>query len=120
MKKQRTSGHIDFVEFPAPSVAALQETKAFLHASFGWSFEDWGDDYADISGSGVASGLNAAAEHRPEHPLVVIYTTDIEDVRKRVLGAGGEIVKEIFRFPGGTRFHFREPSGNVMAVWSDR
>jgi predicted enzyme related to lactoylglutathione lyase len=36
-----------------------------------------------------------------------------------VTAAGGEIVKPIFAFPGGRRFHFREPGGNELAVWSE-
>lgn len=119
MKRQRTSGHIDFIEFPAPDVAALRQSKAFLHSAFGWTFEDWGNDYADISGSGLGSGLNADTEHRPALPLVIIYSDDLDAARARVVEAGGEIVRDTFSFPGGRRFHFREPSGNVLAVWSD-
>jgi predicted enzyme related to lactoylglutathione lyase len=119
MSKRHTSGHIDFVEFPASDVASLKKTKTFLRSAFGWSFEDWGDDYADIAGGGLGAGLNADPEHRPAAPLVVIYADDLDDVRKRVISAGGEIVRDIFSFPGGRRFHFKEPSGNVLAVWSE-
>jgi len=34
--------------------------------------------------------------------------------------AGGRVVKPIFDFPGGRRFHFTDPNGNELAVWSDR
>ncbi|NNF07767.1 MAG: VOC family protein, partial [Candidatus Eisenbacteria bacterium] len=38
----------------------------------------------------------------------------------RVVAAGGQICREIFEFPGGRRFHFLDPSGNELAVWSDK
>ena len=40
--------------------------------------------------------------------------------RTKKFNLGGEITKEIFQFPGGRRFHFREPGGGEFAVWSDR
>ncbi|MGN6521122.1 MAG: VOC family protein [Dokdonella sp.] len=68
--------------------------------------------------SGVGSGINADATHRPPHPLAVIHARDLEGTRSRVIAAGGEITREIFAFPGGRRFHFRDPAGNELAVWS--
>ncbi len=111
---------IDFVEFPAHSAASIARTKDFYAKAFGWSFQDWGDDYADTSSSGVGSGFNADPEHRPAKPLVVIYTSDLDEARSKVLRSGGTITKEIFAFPGGKRFHFKDPCGNELAVWSDR
>ncbi len=120
MTRPHTHGHIDFIEFPAPSVPALQQTKAFLASAFGWTFKDWGDDYADAVGAGVGAGISADAQSRPAQPLVVVYSDDLERSREQILAAGGQIVLDIFSFPGGRRFHFREPSGNVLAVWSDK
>lgn len=120
MKKKHVSNHIDFVELPARSVADLSRTKEFLGAVFGWSFEDYGPDYADITNCGLGSGINADPEHRPSHPLVVVYAAKLEAVRERVVEAGGEITRETFEFPGGRRFHFKDPAGNELAVWSDK
>jgi uncharacterized protein len=119
MEQKRCVNCIDFIEFPAKSVADLQQSKAFYTTVFGWSYSDWGDDYSDTKSSGLSSGINADPSHRPHSPLAVIYTTDLESVRKIILEAQGRITREIFSFPGGRRFHFTDPSGNELAVWSD-
>jgi predicted enzyme related to lactoylglutathione lyase len=49
----------------------------------------------------------------------VVYASDLEGAETRVKAAGGAIVKPIFPFPGGRRFHFTDPSGNELAVWSE-
>lgn len=112
--------HIDYIELPADSAAGIAKVKAFYGATFGWSYKDWGDDYVDTASSGVSSGFNADASHRPAKPLVVIYTDDLEAARGRVVGAGGTITRDIFAFPGGRRFHFTDPCGNELAAWSER
>jgi predicted enzyme related to lactoylglutathione lyase len=43
-----------------------------------------------------------------------------ETRQRMATGAGGVITQAPFEFPGGRRFHFRDPSGNELAVWSDR
>lgn len=120
MSRQHTSGHIDFVELPASGVEALERSKAFFQSTFGWTFQDYGPDYADIGGAGVSGGINADPDHRPAAPLVVVYADDLDATRARVIAAGGVIVRDTFSFPGGRRFHFEEPSGSVMAVWSEK
>jgi uncharacterized protein len=114
------SGRIDFVELPAPDVATLARTKALLAAAFGWSFRDYGDDYADIAGAGLGAGINADPAHRPGQPLVVVHVEELEAARDRVVAAGGRITRAIFSFPGGRRFHFADPAGNELAAWSER
>lgn len=111
---------IDFIELPARSPRAVQKAKAFYEAVFGWSFKDWGDHYVDTSSSGVGSGFNADPEHRPAAPLVVVYSRELEAAREQVRASGGKLTKDIFSFPGGRRFHFKDPCGNELAVWSDR
>jgi predicted enzyme related to lactoylglutathione lyase len=111
---------INFLEFPGGSVEAVAKIKAFYSAVFGWGFKDWGDDYIDTSDSGLASGFNADPEHCPIKPLAVIYASDLVTVRAAVLAAGGVLTKETFEFPGGRRFHFTDPAGNELAVWSDK
>lgn len=119
MPKKERNNQIDFVEFPASTVATLERAKAFYTAVFGWSYESWGEDYVDTKDSGVGSGLNADAAHKPKHPLVVIYTSDLAAAHERVVAAKGKITRDIFSFPGGRRFHFQDPAGNELAVWSD-
>jgi predicted enzyme related to lactoylglutathione lyase len=111
---------IDFIELPAHSKQELAAAKAFYGSVFGWSYKDWGDDYADTHDSGLGSGINADANHRPRQALAVIYSTRLEDSLAKVLAANGNITKDIFSFPGGRRFHFVDPAGNELAVWSDR
>jgi uncharacterized protein len=107
---------VDYIEFPATDMAA---TKRFYSGIFGWKFEDYGPQYASFH-DGRLSGGFFQAEAGVSGPLVVIYATDLESVEEKIKTGGGRIVKEIFAFPGGRRFHFTDPSGNELAVWSDR
>lgn len=111
-------GKIDYVEYPARDLAA---TKRFFEQAFGWSFVDYGPDYAAFSGQGLDGGFftsEVAARTDRGSALIVFYSEDLEGTLAKVVEAGGEIVKPIFAFPGGRRFHFAEPSGNELAVWS--
>lgn len=120
MTNNPKENRIDYVEFPAPSAAALRASKKFYSEVFGWSFQDWGDNYVDTQGSGIASGINSDPSHRPPAPLVVLFASDLEATKARVIKAGGRIVKDIFPFPGGRRFEYVDPAGNQLAVWSDK
>jgi predicted enzyme related to lactoylglutathione lyase len=110
--------HIDLIEFPTNSIEELQNTKQFFSQIFGWEFKDWGDDYADTKDSGVSAGLIADSQSRTSMPLAVIYVADLEATYKKVVDTDGVITKEIFPFPGGRRFHFKDPAGNELAAWS--
>lgn len=110
---------INYVEFPSRNIEA---TKAFFREAFGWSFEEFGPDYAAFTNQGVdggffASDLSSSTENGGA--LVVLYSDALEDALARIERAGGIIAKTIFSFPGGRRFHFIEPGGNELAVWSD-
>jgi len=109
----RTDSKIDYVEFPGTD---LPRTKTFYEAAFGWSFVDYGPDYAAFEGQGTDGGFNAA--DATSAPLVVLYADDLEAMLTKVEAAGGVITREIQSFPGGRRFHFRDPSENELAVWS--
>ena len=102
---------LDDVEFTSP---AMEATKDFMARAFGWSFVDYGPDYADVQGAGIGGGIERGAL-RP--PLPVVRSTDLEASLAAVKAAGGEITQDIFSFPGGRRFQFREPGGTDMAVW---
>jgi predicted enzyme related to lactoylglutathione lyase len=114
MKKDN---HIDYVEFPASSIEELNKTRDFFSDVFGWNYAMYGDDYADTADSGVASGVNA--ENPGSSVLPVIYVTDLQQAYDKVKASGAPIVREIFAFPGGRRFHFKDPSGNEVAAWSE-
>jgi predicted enzyme related to lactoylglutathione lyase len=111
---------IDYIEFPAGTADALAQAKQFYGAVFGWAYQDWGSSYADTQSSGVSSGITTDAGDRQHRPLVVIFTDNLESARASVLAAGATLNKDIFAFPGGRRFHFQDPAGNELAVWSDR
>lgn len=109
---------INYVEYPARD---LEATKAFFQTAFGWSFEDYGPDYVAFSGQGLDGGFfraDMAATTGNGSALIVFYSDRLEETLAKVTAAGGRIVKPIFPFPGGRRFHFFEPSGNEFAVWA--
>jgi len=120
MPQTSPSNTIDFIEFPAASVQALGRAKAFFSQVFGWSYKNWGDDYCDTPAGGLASGINADPESRSAQPLVVIHVDDLEATMDKVKASGGTITRQPFSFPGGRRFHFKEPGGNELAAWSNR
>jgi uncharacterized protein len=111
---------IDFIEFPIKNFKDFTKTKTFYSNVFNWKYKDWGDDYSDTKDSGLGSGLNGDASHKPKYPLAVIYVEDLESSKEQIINSGGKITKEIFSFHGGRRFHFNDPSGNELAVWSDK
>lgn len=112
-------GKLNYIEFPAVD---MQATKDFFSAAFGWSFEDFGPDYTAFSNAGLDGGfyqseMKSSAENGAA--LAIFYSSDLESTQTNVIDAGGTISQAIFSFPGGRRFHFIEPSGNELAVWSD-
>lgn len=109
---------IDYVEFATRDVAAA---KKFYTAAFGWRFTDYGPDYTSFSDGRLAGGFFAASDAPAKtNPLIVIFAANLEAAAERVLRAGGKMVKPAFEFPGGRRFHFTDPNGLELAVWSDR
>ena len=108
---------IDYIELAAQDLGAA---KNFYGAAFGWTFTDYGPDYAGIQriGGGEVGGIRQEARVERGGPLVVLYSVDLEASVRAVLDAGGQIVKEPFDFPGGRRFHFTDPAGNELAVAS--
>ncbi len=114
------SGHIhhaiDYIEL---SVTDMAEAKRFYGDAFQWQFNDYGPDYAGIrKDGGEAGGLRLSENVTAGGPLVILYSDDLDQTLANVRGAGGTITTEPFSFPGGRRFHFRDPSGNELAVWS--
>jgi uncharacterized protein len=107
---------IDYIEF---SVKSVPDAKRFYGSAFGWTFEDYGPDYASFADGRLSGGFQTAKEVRTGGPLIVIYAADLEGMERRVKQAGGTILRPIFSFPGGRRFHFADLSGNELAVWSD-
>lgn len=111
----REDGKIDYVELPG---GELPRVKAFYAGAFGWSFIDYGPGYAAFEGAGLDGGFDGGADASAA-PLVVLYAHDLEAMAAKVAAGGGVINRPIFAFPGGRRFHFQDPAGNELAVWSE-
>lgn len=109
-------GKIGYVEMPG---ADLPATKTFYAQAFGWTFTDYGPTYSSFGEAGLDGGFQADPAQVPAAPLVVLFAHDLEAMEARVKAAGGVILKPIFSFPGGRRFHFRDPSGNELAVFTE-
>jgi uncharacterized protein len=107
---------IDYVELPGGDLTA---TKSFYASAFGWGFTDYGPTYAGFENAGLDGGLAADADSTASGPLVLLKADGLEDALARVEAAGGEITVPIFEFPGGRRFHFRDPAGNELGVWGE-
>ena len=108
---------IDYIEMASTDLAA---TKRFYEGVFGWKFTDYGPEYTSFEDGRLAGGFYKADAARPGTVLVVIFAVDLEAMEKKVRATKARIVKPIFSFPGGRRFHFADPSGNELAVWSDK
>ena len=107
---------IDYIEFPVADVAIA---KRFYTTVFGWTFTDYGPDYTSFADGRLSGGFRGGEAAVPGGPLVVIYAADLASAESAVIAAGGRITQPIFAFPGGRRFHFRDPCGHELAVWSD-
>lgn len=110
---------INYIEFPAKRMDA---TKAFFREVFGWSFTDYGADYTAFSEAGIDGGFfhsDLTVSTAAGSALVIFYSANLAQTQTKITNAGGIIIKPIFAFPGGHRFHFTDPNGNEYAVWSD-
>jgi uncharacterized protein len=116
MAQPENDRRIDYIEFPVSDVGAA---KRFYGRVFGWTFTDYGPDYTSFEDGRLSGGFRGEASVTPGGPLVVMYALDLEAVAAAVEAAGGRITQPTFEFPGGRRFHFRDPGGHELAVWSD-
>ena len=111
---------INYVELPA---ANLDKLEAFYSKSFGWTFTDYGPEYRAFSDGSLDGGFSVSglkSNTASGAALIVLYANDLEAARDTVRDNGGTICRDIFSFPGGRRFQFLDPSGNELAVWSDK
>jgi predicted enzyme related to lactoylglutathione lyase len=108
---------INYIEFGATNMEATQK---FYESAFGWTFTHYGPSYMGFKEAGsTEEGGGFTTESKPgANPLVILKSEDLESTKDIIEKAGGKIVKDIYSFPGGRRFHFSDPSGNELAVWS--
>lgn len=116
MSQSEHDRRVDYVEFPAVDI---EKTKSFYSGVFGWQFTDFGPSYTSFSDGRLNGGFTTEAQVSSVGTLIVLYAVDLEAIEASVREHGGTIVKDIFQFPGGRRFHFADPSGNELAVWSE-
>ncbi len=107
---------INFIEFQAID---LNKIKTFYGDTFGWTFTDYGDTYCDFHGAGISGGFSKTNEISTGGTLVVLYHSNLETALTNIKTNGGKITKDIFSFPGGSRFEFIDPSGNKLAIWTE-
>jgi len=110
---------INYIEIPAKYI---ETTKDFFTKVFGWSFTDYGSDYTAFSNEGIDGGFyksDRSCSSEIGSALIVFYSKNLEQTQSKIEDAGGFILKPVFSFPGGRRFHFSDPNGNEFAVWSD-
>ncbi|MEP2775980.1 MAG: VOC family protein [Luteolibacter sp.] len=110
---------INYVEFHSSD---LSRTKRFFGDVFGWEFQDYGSEYVAFSGAGLDGGffLSDKSSSSQEGAVLIVFSSErLEETLFKIEAAGGQIIKQVFDFPGGRRFHFSDPAGNEFAVWSD-
>ncbi len=106
---------INYIEF---AVAEIARSKRFYGDVFGWTFTDYGPDYCEFSDGEMTGGFDQTEPARSGGPLVVLYGEDLEALQQAIIAAGGSILKPVFAFPGGKRFHFQDLDGYELAVWT--
>lgn len=118
MKMNHAHNSINYVEFPLMN---LGETKRFYGSVFGWEFQEWGPNYLSFSGAGIDGGFNGEDKTPVQKPgvLIVLFSEDLESSLAAVKAAGAAILRDIYSFPGGRRFHFADPNGNELAIWAE-
>lgn len=114
----RVTGKLDYIELPAVG-GKMDQVKSFYASAFGWSFTEYGPTYAAFD-EGLEGGFQADAKEARTQPLPILYAENIEEALAKVEAADGKINLPITPFPGGRRFHFIDPAGNELAVWSDK
>ncbi|NNN26533.1 MULTISPECIES: VOC family protein [Pseudomonas] len=106
---------IDNIEF---NVSDIGRSKAFYGSAFGWIFTDYGPTYSEFSDGRLTGGFTSGEPVRPGGPLVILYADDLVQAQARLEAAGATISRATFAFPDGRRFHFIDPDGYELAVWS--
>jgi uncharacterized protein len=117
MAASENDRRIDYIEF---TVGDIERARTFYGAAFGWRFTDYGPDYCAFDDGRLAGGFAKGDGANPGGPLVILYADDLAGTQRRIEQAGGRITRPIFPFPGGQRFHFHDPDGYELAVWSDK
>ena len=115
-----TNIKINYIEL---QVKDISTAKNFYGETFMWTFRDFGENYCAFNDGNMDGGFytsDQSSNTSSGGALVVLYSEDLKGTQELIINNGGKIVKDTFSFPGGRRFHFEDPSGNELAVWSDK
>lgn len=115
MSAKGRHNQIDNIEF---NVSDIARSKAFYGSVFEWQFVDYGPTYTEFSDERMTGGFTTGEPVKPGGPLIILYADDLAATQARLISAGATISRETFAFPGGCRFHFIDPDGYELAVWS--
>lgn len=115
--KSRNDRQIDYIEFRVHDIA---KTKAFYGGAFGWKFKDYGPDYCEFQDGRLTGGFTTEGAPQPGGPLIILYGDDLPGLQKKIQQSGGRISRPTYGFPGGERFHFVDPNGYELAVWTKK
>lgn len=114
-EKKLIHEQIQYIEFISKDI---EQAKNFYSKCFDWKFTDYGPEYTSFEGKYVDGGFTSGQPINGSI-LIVLYSEDIESTKNKIIKAGGTVVKDIFSFPGGKRFQFRDPDGYELAVWTE-
>jgi hypothetical protein len=115
MAETGNNNRIDYIEF---TVGEIARSRHFYGEAFGWSFTDYGPDYCEFKDGRLTGGFTTSGTPRLGGPLIILYADDLAATQGRLEKLGAKIVKPIFSFLGGRRFHFTDLDGYELAVWS--
>ncbi|MCE1113706.1 MULTISPECIES: VOC family protein [Pseudomonas] len=115
MATRSNDRQIDNIEF---NVGDIGRSKAFYGSVFNWQFVDYGPTYTEFTDGRLTGGFTTGEPVRPGGPLVILYADDLAEIQRRLEAAGAVISRAVFAFPGGKRFHFIDPDGYELAVWT--
>lgn len=115
-----TSGNDNRIDNIELAVSDIARSREFYSKAFGWTFTSYGPTYCEFSDGRLTGGLAKGGPINPGGPLVILYANDLAEAQRRLEDAGAKIVKPVFSFSGGRRFHFHDLDGYELAVWSDR
>lgn len=112
-------GKVVYLEIPSEDVRG---SAAFYRELFGWSIRERDDGaLAFDDSSGEVSGAFRTGRPAQQEPGMLIYVkvTDVASSMRQVEAAGGVIVQPIGGDPGETTARFRDPYGNLLALYQE-
>jgi predicted enzyme related to lactoylglutathione lyase len=108
---------IDNIEL---NVGDIARSKAFYGSAFGWTFVDYGPTYTEFTDGRLTGGFTTGEPVRPGGALIILYADNLAETQRRLIALGAVLTREVFSFPGGSRFHFTDPDGYELAVWTEQ